>query len=121
QRGAPGLTAAAGQVHVEQHDVGPGRGDPVDGRRHVFCLADDLHLVAKLGPDPGPEQAVVVHDEHPRPRLAGHAWLGVVAARGMDSDTSGPSPGALRTLATPPRRAIPGGPHSRLPALAAGT
>src|SRR5262249_60184675 len=72
----------------------------------------------QLAPAPGPEQAVVLTDEHPRPR---HAWLRVVAARGIVSDPSVPSPGALRTLARPPRRAIRARTDSARPFRSDGT
>ena len=59
-------SAAAGQVHVEQHDVGHGR--PYDGDRggRVVGLADDLDPLAQLGLHAGAEQPVVVHEDDPR-------------------------------------------------------
>src|ERR1022692_3847069 len=116
-----GLPAAAGQVHVEQHHIGQAAGDQRDRGLHVIRLADDLDLVAELGPDPGAEQAMIVNEDDPGPViglwpaavLAGragrvHARLGwrSPAARGIVRDTSVPSPWAVRTVADPPRRVI---------------
>jgi hypothetical protein len=98
------LPASAGQMHVEQHDVGQALGDAVDRGRDVIRLADHIHLGAELGPDPGPEEPVVVHDEDPRPAAArgrrpghGHGRPGcrLPAERGIISDTSVPSPRTL--------------------------
>ena len=68
-----GLPAAAGQVHVEQDDVGRAALDELDGRLHVVRLADDVDLAAQLRADPGPEQAVIVHDDDRRPAAARRA------------------------------------------------
>ena len=104
-----------GQVHVQQHDIGQVLGDQRDRGLDVVRLTHELDLVTELGPDPGPEQAVVIDEEDPRlvpghgaGGWRGHARLGwrSPAARGMVSDTSVPSPCALRTVADPPRRAI---------------
>src|SRR6185437_15581556 len=123
-RGDHGLAAAAGQVHVEQHHVRLQLGDHLDRGLDVVGLADHLDLVAELGPDAGPEQAVVIDDHDPGPATAAHprvarrccSWHVHVlldsplarfpAERGMVSDTSVPWPGALRTRADPPRRLI---------------
>src|ERR1022692_1795514 len=116
-----GMPAAAGQVHVKQHHIGQAPGDQRDRGLHVIRLADDLDLVAELGPDPGAEQAMIVNEDAPGPViglwpaavLAGragrvHARLGwrSPAARGIVRDTSVPSPWAVRTVADPPRRVI---------------
>src|SRR6516164_6054678 len=120
QRRHHGLAATAGQVHVEQHDLGQDRADRGDRRHHIVGLAHDLHVVTEFGPHPGPEQPVVIHDEHPRPGAA-HAWLASVTLRGMVRDTSVPSPGALRMAALPPRRDILARTDSASPLRSAGT
>ena len=60
-----GLAAAAGQVHVQQHDVRPQLGDQLDRGLHVVGLAHHLDLAAEFGADPGPEQSVVVDQDDP--------------------------------------------------------
>src|SRR6266702_3775348 len=139
------LAAAAWQVHVEQDDVGDAFGDQRDRRFHVLRLADDLDLVAELGPDPGTEHAMIVNEEDPRLAAGrgtlargtlagstgargtgtrrGHARLGwrVPVARGIVSDTSVPSPRTLRIAAEPPRRAILARTDSASPFLSSGT
>ena len=70
------LAPAAGQVDVEQHDVGQPFGDQLDGRRDLVRLSDDLDRVAELAADPGAEQVVVVDEEDP-----GHAGRRSCAAR----------------------------------------
>src|SRR5262249_4005174 len=49
-----------------EHHVGPLPYRRLDGLRPVLGLADDLDvvLVAQDGPEPGPDQGVVVDDEH---------------------------------------------------------
>ena len=124
------MAAAARQVHVEQDDVREAGGDPVNRGLDVLGLPHHLHLVAELGPDPGPEEGVVIDDEHARfaayrPGTAGngHARLGwrLTARRGMCRDTSVPSPGALRTVAEPPRRRIRAHTDSASPLRSPGT
>jgi hypothetical protein len=66
-RGYDILPAAPWQVDIEEHDVGLASRDSGDRRLHVIGLADDLDLIAELGPDARPEQAVIVDDEDPRP------------------------------------------------------
>src|SRR6266702_8973725 len=78
------LAAAAWQVHVEQDDVGDAFGDQRDRRFHVHRLADDLDLVAELGPDPGTEHAMIVNEEDPR-LAAGRGTL----ARGTLAGSTG--------------------------------
>src|SRR5215467_7098166 len=125
QRGDHGLPTAAGQVHVEQDDVGEARGDPGDGRLDVLRLAYHVDAVPELGPDPGPEQGVIVNDEDPRLTCvwSTHFWLGsrFPAARGMVSDTSVPSPCVLRMAAEPPWRAIRARTESASPFRSPGT
>ena len=60
-----GLTAAAGEMDVEQDDVGEALVDHLDGRGHLVRLADDLDGVAQLGPDAGPEDRMVLDEEDP--------------------------------------------------------
>src|ERR1700733_1587418 len=89
------VPAAAGHVHVQQHHVGDQRADQVDGRLHVVGLAHQLELPAELGPDTGPEQAVIV-DQHD-PGTHEH---------GMVNVTLVPSPTADVMTAVPPNRRI---------------
>src|SRR5207248_11162150 len=80
--------------------------------------------VAELRPHPGPEQRVVVDDEH-----AGAGGGGAHARpasrsplpRGIRSVTSVPSPGTLRMLAEPPCLAILPWIDSDTPLRSAGT
>src|SRR4029077_16958772 len=92
-------------------------GDQGDRRRHVIRLAHHIDLAAELRPDPRAEQAVIVDDKDPRPGATGgghgHARAGRLgwrfpASRGIASDTSVPSPGALRTGTEPPWRGTRG-------------
>jgi hypothetical protein len=57
-------------VHIEQHDIGNKLGDQADRRLDVVRLADDLDLIAQLGTDAGPEQAVIIDDHDPGPVTA---------------------------------------------------
>ena len=90
-----GLAAAAGEVHVEQDDVGEALTDQLDGGGHLVGLAHHLDGVAELGPHPGPEHGVVLDQEDPGAALGRSRHLAVDAARrrGMVSSTSAPSPG----------------------------
>ncbi len=87
-----GLTAAAGEMDIEEDDVGEALADQLDGRCHLVRLADDLDGVPELGPHAGPEDRMVLDEEDPRS----------VAHRGIDSSTSVPSPGADRMVTAPP-------------------
>ena len=59
-----GGAAAAGQVHVEQDDVGPLAGDHLDGLEHVARLADDVDAPGELRPHARADELVVVdHDD----------------------------------------------------------
>ena len=113
-------------MHVEQHDVGAVRGHRGDGLVDVGGLGDDLDQAGagrgELGAHPGAEHRVVVDDQdaHGAARRgrrlgAGVAVIGaprgavgggLVRAAGSRSRTSVPSPGAERTSAVPPWRAI---------------
>jgi hypothetical protein len=64
-------SAATGQVHVEQHHVGPLLLDDPHGRLDVFGLADDLDGVAELCAHSAAEHPVIV-DQHD----AYDAWCG---------------------------------------------
>ena len=97
-----GLAPAAGQMHVEQHHIGNDRGDQVDRGLHVVRLAHHVNLLAQLGADPGAEQPVVVDQHHPRRAHVRPTG----AVRDICSVTLVPSPGALVTVAVPPRRVI---------------
>src|SRR6516165_1971175 len=113
------LAAAAGQVHVEQHHVGQHRGDQLDRGLHVVRLAHHVDLPAELGADPGAEQAMVVDQDDPRGAHVRPA--GWATARGIFSDTLVPSPGAVLTVAVPPRRAIRPWMDSARPLRSSGT
>ena len=100
--------AAAGQVHVEQHDVGPvlrDRGDrlvDVGGLGQHLDDADTGGL--ELGAHPAPEHRVVVDDDDPDQR---HSWAAprVWCSLGLGSDAAGaaaprcPRPSVERTSA----------------------
>jgi hypothetical protein len=60
-----GVAAAAGEVDVEQDDVGDALVDELDGRLDLVGLADDLDGVAELGPHAGPEDGMVLDQEDP--------------------------------------------------------
>ena len=88
-----GLAASAGEMDVEEHDVGHPLVDQLDGRLDLVGLADHLDRVAQLGPHPGPEHGVVVDQEDPgRPR-ARPLIASQLRRRGMESSTSAPLPG----------------------------
>ena len=94
---------AARHVHVEEHHVRSALEDQLDRGADLVGLTDDVDRVPQLGPDPGPHQGVVVHDEHPQPRRSGHVDD---TGRGRTSSTSVPSPGTLWTATLPPARSI---------------
>src|SRR5580692_1322059 len=114
-----GLAAAARQVHVEQHHIGPQRGDQLDRGLHVVRLAHDVDLPAKLGADPGPEQPVIVDKHHPR--SAHFRPTGCAAERGMVSVTLVPSPWTEFRITEPPRRVIRPCTDSARPLRSSGT
>src|SRR6185369_3897516 len=109
---------ATGQVHVEQHDVRQQLADQVNRGLHVVRLTDHFDLPAELGPDSGPEQPVVVDQHHPR---RAHVRPAVKVLRGIFSVTLVPSPGAVVTVAVPPRRAIRPCTDSARPLRSSGT
>ena len=91
--------AAVGHVHVEQHHVRLVVADPGHRLADRAGLADHLDLVGdgvQLGPHPGAEQRVVVHQEHPDAHVLASVFLGI------SSCTSVPSPGAVRSRTSPP-------------------
>ena len=101
-----GVTAAAGEVDVEQDDVGDALVDELDGGVHLVRLADDLDGVAELGPHAGPEDRMVLDEEDPGAAF-GRAGLGHLGGEGVGetgilSSTSVPSPGADRMTTVPP-------------------
>ena len=106
-----GVPAAAGQVDVEQDHVGQALVDELDGGGGLVRLAHHLHRVAQLGLDAGPEHGVILDEEDAGPTGRGargrrsRAHL-TRSRRGMESWTSAPSPGAERTTAEPPKRAM---------------
>jgi hypothetical protein len=79
-----------GQMDIEEDNLGLTLADHLDGRRHLVGLTDQLDMAADLGPHPGPEQIVIIDEEHPD--RVGHDT-------GMLSRTSVPDPGALITSA----------------------
>ena len=85
--------------------------DELDRRADVVGLADDLHRLTELGPDPGPEEVVVVDEEDPGTCPAGHTGAlrcsDRAGSRVRRSSTSVPSPTLLRTTARPPRAGHP--------------
>src|SRR6478672_4581056 len=115
-----GLAAATGQVHVEQHHVRQQLADQVDRGLHVVRLTDDLDLPAELSPDPGPEQPVVVDQHHPG-GFSAHVRPAGRLLRGIFSVTLVPSPGAVVTVAVPPRRVIRPCTDSARPLRSSGT
>ena len=71
---------AAGQVDVEQDDVGPQGVDGGDGALDVVGLGDDVQVGGvggQLGAHPGADQGVVVDDQDPQGR-ARRGWRTVV-------------------------------------------
>jgi hypothetical protein len=110
-----GVTAAAGEMDVEQDHIGDALVDELDGGVDLVRLADDLHGVAELGPHTGPEDGVVLDEENPRAaslrHLVGDADVGGDGAAVGDGDAAGigifnstsvPSPGADRITTVPP-------------------
>ena len=76
-----GLAAAAGQVDIEEDDVGEALADQLDGGIHLVRLADDLDGVAELGPHAGPEDGMVLDEEDPgRGRATGGHRGSVIGA-----------------------------------------
>ena len=67
----PSPAVAAGQVDVEQDDVGPQGVDGGDGALDVVGLGDDVQVGSvggQLGAHPGADQGVVVDDQDPQGR-----------------------------------------------------
>ena len=85
-----GLTAAAGEMDVEQDDVGEALVDELDGGLHLVRLADDLDGVAELGPHAGPEDGMVLDEEDPGPSAAPIAGGSGAAASGHRQLDFGP-------------------------------
>ncbi len=106
-----GVAAPARQVDIEQDHVGQALDDELDGGPRLVRLAHDLHGLAQLGLDAGPEHGMVLDQEDAG---ATGGWPDSVAAaahdtrsrRGMESWTSAPSPGAERITAEPPKRVM---------------
>src|SRR5664280_2280551 len=118
-RGQHRLTATAGQVDVEQDDVGPAGLDHRHGRLHVGGLPDDLHAVAEFGPHARAEEPVVVDQHNPGPGRCHRALP--VGCSGRLSSISVPLPGELWITAVPPWRSIRPTTDSRMPARSAAT
>ena len=60
-------TSSAGEMYVEQHDVGLEGQDSFDRCGDVGRLADDVDPVMDFGTDTGTNHCVVVDDEDPGP------------------------------------------------------
>ena len=85
-----GLAAAAGEVDVEQDDVGEALVDQLDGRVHLVRLADDLDGVAELGPHAGPEDRMVLDQEDPGRTRSRRGGVGAGSSGGIDELDLGP-------------------------------
>ena len=96
------LASPAGQVHVEEHDVGRERDDCGDGRVDIGRLADEVDRVGQLGLHAGAEERVVVDDEDTGRARAGARCRG---HRGTLSSHSVPAPTAESSAAVPRTRA----------------
>ena len=90
-------------MHIEQDDVGCGRGDARHRAGNVFGLTHDFDAVAELGSHTGTEQPVVVDDHDANLHETHHARA---IADDISSRTSVPTPGAVRTVACPPCRSM---------------
>ena len=112
-------------MHVEQDDIGQPFIDELDGGLGLVGFAHHIHRVAELGPDAGPEDGMVLDQEDPGPSARLGARLGgrhlTRARRGMQSWTSAPSPGAERTMAEPPKRAMRARMDCAMPCRSSGT
>ena len=113
-------------MHVEQDDIGQPFIDELDGGLGLVGFAHHLDRVAELGPDAGPEDGMVLdqEDSGPPTRLGRHGVGGrhlTRARRGMQSWISAPSPGAERTTAEPPKRAIRARMDWAMPCRSSGT
>src|SRR3954449_11374731 len=104
--------SATGHVHVEQHDVGLGVGDDVDGFVHLAGFAHDLDRLAELGAHSAAHQPVVV-DQHDADAAHARACRGTVSAASVPV-------GPLRMAALPPLRVIRPTMDSRMPRRSAG-
>ena len=99
-------------MDVEQHHVGKALRDELDCRDSLVRLPDHFDRVTELRLDSGAEHRVVLDEENagPSSRPDDCAAAGTAhrtrARRGIDNWTSAPSPGADRTTADPPKRAI---------------
>src|SRR5581483_4703622 len=117
--------AAPGHVDVDEDDVGPGGGDAGGGLVHVAGRADDVDAALELAADPRPDQRMVVDDEDPDGAPAHLGFSSTrstrAGARGTDSSTSAPSPGAERTSAVPPWRRTRAEMESATPRRSGGT
>ncbi len=102
--------AAAGHLHVEQHDVGLALDDAAHGVLDGGGVAEHLDEPVELGPHARAEQVVVVDDHD-----AGHAH------RSITSSTSVPSPGEEWIAARPPWRRMRPRIDSRTPRRSSGT
>ncbi len=94
-----GPAAATGEMDVEQNHIRLPLPDQFDGGVDRVGLPDHFDRPTDLGPDPGPEQVVVVDQEHTNPLAhCRSSWPGT----GIVRRTSVPEPGPLTTSTDPP-------------------
>ena len=82
----PAAAAAAGQVHVEQHHVGPLLVHHGDRLLHRCGLPDHRDARVEVGLEPGAEDGVVIDDDHATGVLHAH----VIFSLGVSSWTGAP-------------------------------
>ncbi len=120
-----GQPAAAGQVHVEEHDVGQALADELDGGGRLVGLAHDVDGVPELGLHAGAEHGMVLDQEDawapPDPQRSRRGRSLHPFAPGHEELDLGPSPGAERMTASPPKRATRDSIDWAMPRRSAGT
>ncbi len=106
-----------GHSHVHQHDVGPGRGDHLDGLGTVGCLTDHLQVVAVVeqAPEAGPHECLVVRQHHPDRHAVSSTSTGSRAAT-RKPPPSGRGPASSDPPAAVARSRMPATPCPRRPA-----
>ena len=104
----------AGHPDVHQHHVGPLPDRRFDGFRAVLDVADDVDvlLIAQDGAEPGPDQRVVIGDEHADVSRHAPAHPPALPRRGISARTRQPVPLAGPASQLPPSAAA----RSRMPA-----
>ena len=68
-----GVPPSPRQVHVEQDDIGQPFIDQLNGSLRLVGFAHHIDGLAELGPDAGPEDGMVLHQEDPGPAARGSA------------------------------------------------